>query len=151
MLKGRHGVDVVDIGPLHKRFTKYVTMFLVVVVVVVVALLLFVAVFLYLGGVGCPKSSGTASCPLDPSSAQTYPGRNAIQATIAGCGLVKRNSAAMETEAASWAGAESGNSFQANAMRGVRADVREEKAGISRAVGSALRSLPSGAAAGDKD
>lgn len=52
----------------------------------------------------------------------------------------------METEAANWAAAESGSSFRANAMRGVRADVREEKAGVSRAVGTALRPpLPSGA------
>lgn len=55
----------------------------------------------------------------------------------------------METESASWAGAESGGKgFRANAMRGVRADVREEKAGVSRAVGSALRSPPAGSAAG---
>lgn len=49
----------------------------------------------------------------------------------------------METEASDWGGADSGNSFRANAMRGVRADVREEKAGVSRAVGSALKSSPS--------
>lgn len=56
----------------------------------------------------------------------------------------------METEVADWAGAESGNSIQANAMRGVRADVREEKAGVSRALGNALKSLSS-VAADDKD
>lgn len=61
---------------------------------------------------------------------------------------MKRNSAAMETEAGSWAGVESGNSFRANAMRGVRADVREEKAGVSKALRSALGSLPPGAAGG---
>lgn len=63
---------------------------------------------------------------------------------------MKRNSAAMETEVADWAGAKSGNSFQANAMRGVRADVREEKAGVSRALGRALGPLPS-VDADDKD
>eukprot|EP00752_Nemacystus_decipiens_P004748 g4325.t1 len=74
-------------------------------------------------------------------------GKLRSKATIAGCGLVKRNSAAMETESGSWTGVDSGkDGFRANAMRGVRADVREEKAGVSRAVGSALKSAPSGAA-----
>lgn len=63
------------------------------------------------------------------------------KATIAGCGVVKRNSAAMETEAADWGGENSGDGFRANAMRGVRADVREEKAGVSRAVGDATKRL----------
>eukprot|EP00903_Cladosiphon_okamuranus_P008197 g7893.t1 len=77
-------------------------------------------------------------------------GKLSGKATITDCGLVKRNSAAMETEVGSWAGAETGNSFQANAMRGVRADVREEKAGVSRAMGRALKALHSGAAADDE-
>ncbi|CAM9840876.1 unnamed protein product [Ectocarpus sp. 6 AP-2014] len=67
-------------------------------------------------------------------------GKLSGKAVIAGCGLVKRNSAAMETEGAGWGGADSGNSFRANAMRGVRADVREEKAAVSRAVGNAFKS-----------
>lgn len=62
-----------------------------------------------------------------------------MQATIAGCGLVKRNSAAMETESSDWGGKDSGNGFRADAMRGMRADVREEKAGVSRAVGRSLK------------
>lgn len=68
------------------------------------------------------------------------------QATIADCGLVKRNSAAMETEDAGggWGGTGSDNGFRAEAMRGMRADVREEKAGISRVVGDAIRSAGEG-------
>lgn len=52
---------------------------------------------------------------------------------------MKRNSAAMETESTGWGGKDSGNGFRADAMRGVRADVREEKAGVSRVVGRSLR------------
>lgn len=66
-----------------------------------------------------------------------------MQATITGCGLVKRNSAAMETEAVGWEGSDGRKGFRADAMRGVRADVREEKAGVSRAVAGALKSSSS--------
>lgn len=47
----------------------------------------------------------------------------------------------METEDAegAWDGAGSGSGFRADAMRGMRADVRQEKAGVSRAVGDAIR------------
>ena len=50
----------------------------------------------------------------------------------------------METESSDWGGNNSDNGFRADAMRGVRADVREEKAGVSRAVGRTLK-----ASAGD--
>ncbi|CAM9716034.1 unnamed protein product [Scytosiphon promiscuus] len=81
-------------------------------------------------------------------------GKLRSKATITGCGLVKRNSAAMETEAVGWEGSDGSKGFRADAMRGVRADVREEKAGVSRAVAGALKpssstsTSPGGADAG---
>lgn len=54
----------------------------------------------------------------------------------------------METEASDWVEGGSnggGSGFRAEAMRGMRADVREEKAGISRAVGEARKPRPAGA------
>lgn len=56
---------------------------------------------------------------------------------------MKRHSAAMETESGGWGGKDSGSGFRAEAMRGMRADVREEKAGVSRVAGRSLRPLSS--------
>lgn len=60
---------------------------------------------------------------------------------------MKRNSAAMETESSGWGGKDSGSGFRADAMRGMRADVREEKAGVSRVMGRSL--MPSSSSSGE--
>lgn len=57
------------------------------------------------------------------------------------------NSAALETEKADglWAGADGNDEgYQADVMRGMRADIRQEKAGISRATAQAAAKLSGG-------
>lgn len=68
------------------------------------------------------------------------------KAAITGCGVVEMNSAALQTEAAdgSWGGADSGDGYRADVMRGMRADVREEKAAISRIAADAAAKLSGG-------